>query len=223
MTIIPANCAGNTRRPCGEIGFFKIISEGGLGSGIRRIEALTGWGAYRYLSDRDALLTEIARMLKAPPEKSGERLKALQEAQRQLQKKLKQLQQAAAGTNIDDLLKRVDRSLGVPVLSALVEADDMETLRDYLDRLRDKLQSGIILLGTVKDGKALLAAAVTRDLTAKGFHAGRLVGEIAKLTGGGGGGRPDLAQAGGKIRINYLMLYPRYAVIVEKQKAGSGA
>ncbi len=216
-------CGGTHVARTGEIGLFKIISEGGLGSGIRRIEALTGWEAYKHLSERDTLLKEIARMLKAPPEKSGERLKDLQESQRQLQKKLKQMQQAAAGTNIDDLLKRVDRSLGIPVLSALVEADDMETLREYLDRLRDKLQSGVILLGTVKDGKALLAAAVTRDLTEKGFHAGRLVGEIAKLTGGGGGGRPDLAQAGGKDPDKLSHALSQVLVMVEQQKASSGA
>ena len=191
-------CGGTHVGRTGDIGFFKILSEGSIGSGTRRIEALTGWGAQRYFTERDAALKEIGDLLKVSPDKSGERLRELLESQKQLQKKIKQMQQALAGSEIDNLLEKVDLSLGVPVLSAQIEAEDMETLRDYLDRLRDKLSSGIILLGAASGGKALIAAAITADLVKSGFHAGKLVGEVAKLTGGGGGGRPDMAQAGGK-------------------------
>ncbi len=215
-------CGGTHVARTGEIGFFKVLSEGGVGSGIRRIEALTGWGAYNYLTERDTFFQEIADLMKVPPEKTGERLKDLLESHKQLQKKIKQMQQALAGTNIDNLLEKVDRSLGVPVLSTQVEAEDMETLRDYLDRLRDKLGSGIILLGTANNGKALLVAAVTKDLLEKGFHAGKLVGEVAKLTGGGGGGRPDMAQAGGKDPGKLSHALSQVLSLVEKQKVSKG-
>ncbi len=212
-------CGGTHVSRTGEIGLFKILSESSVGSGIRRIEALTGRQAYNYLSSRDNLLREIAGLLKTAPEKSIERLQELLESQKQLQKKIKQMQQAMTGINIDNLLQKVDNSLGIPVLSAQVEAENMETLREYLDRLRDRLKSGIILLGTVSEGKALLAAAVTKDLHKKGFHAGRLVGEIAKLAGGGGGGRPDLAQAGGKDAAKLPHALSQVLRIVERQKA----
>ncbi|NLX91337.1 MAG: alanine--tRNA ligase [Firmicutes bacterium] len=216
-------CGGTHVFRTGEIGLFKILSESSVGSGVRRIEAVTGWGAYNHLSSRDTILKEIADTMKVSPEKLGERLKELLESQKQLQRKIKQMQQDMSANNIDHLLQKVDNSLGISVLSAHVEAEDMETLRNYLDRIRDKLKSGIILLGAVSNGKALFVAAVTKDLNKKGFHAGRLVGEVAKLTGGGGGGRPDMAQAGGKDPGKLSYALSQVLHLVEKQKINSGA
>ena len=161
--------------------------------------------------------------MKVSPEKIGERLKELLETQKQLQRKIKQMQQDMSANSVDNLLQKVDGSLGIPVLSTSVEAEDIEALRNYLDRIRDKMKSGIILLGTVSNGKALLVAAVTKDLNKKGYHAGRLVGEVARLTGGGGGGRPDMAQAGGKDPDKLSYALSQVLHLVEEQKKNGGA
>jgi len=191
-------CGGTHVRSTGEIGVFKILSEGGVGAGIRRIEALAGDSAYHYFANRDEILKEVSMLVKAPAEKVPEKLQEMLESQKELQRRIKQLSQKLSQHHIDSILEQVDYSLGVPVLSTQVEAESMENLREYLDKLRDKLESGIIMLGSVNNGKVFLAAAVTQDLVKKGFHAGRLIREVARITGGGGGGRPDMAQAGGK-------------------------
>lgn len=191
-------CGGTHVNSTGEIGIFKILSEGSVGAGVRRIEAIAGDYAYRYLINNDELLKELSALVKAPTEKLTEKLQEILETQKELQRRIKQLTQKLSRYHLDDILEQVDRSLGIPVLSAQVEAESMEILRDYLDRLRDKLGSGIIILGSINNGKVSLVAAVTQDLVKKGFHAGRIIGEVAKITGGGGGGRPDMAQAGGK-------------------------
>ncbi|RJX27980.1 MAG: alanine--tRNA ligase [Dethiobacter sp.] len=191
-------CGGTHVGSTGEIGVFKILSEGGVGAGMRRIEALAGDSAYRYFVHRDEILKEVSMLVKAPVEKVSEKLQEILESQKELQRRIKQLSQKLSRHQLEGILEQVDHSLGVPVLSTRVEAESMETLREYLDKLRDKLGSGIIMLGSVTNGKVFLAAAVTQDLVKKGFHAGRLIGEAARITGGGGGGRADMAQAGGK-------------------------
>ena len=191
-------CGGTHTRATGELGLFKIIAESSVGSGVRRIEALAGASAYRYLAGQDEILKDISGQMKVPVEDLPEKLAALLAEQKELQRNLRQLSQRLARQQIEKILEQTNHSLGVPVLSARVEAESMEALREYLDFFRDKMGSGIIALGSVVNGKVLLAAAVTPDLVKKGFHAGRLIKEIAALTGGGGGGRPDMAQAGGR-------------------------
>ncbi len=191
-------CGGTHVHSTSEIGLFKIIHEGGIGAGHRRIEALTGINAYRFVLEMENILRELAFLIKTSPEMLVEKVDGLLGSYREMQRRLKQLEQKLAQQRIQDLLEKTDNSIGVPVLSSQVEVENMEALREYLDRLRDKMGSGIIMLGTVSNGKVLLAAAVTRDLVEQGYHAGRLIGEVAKITGGGGGGRPDMAQAGGK-------------------------
>jgi alanyl-tRNA synthetase len=215
-------CGGTHVRSTGEIGLFKIVSEGGVGAGLRRIEALTGNGAYRYFVQRDNILKEAANLVKATPEKLPEKIQVLLESQKEMQRKLKLLQQQTAGQQIDRLLQETDYSLGVPVLRARVEVENMEALRQYLDQLRDKLKSGIILLGTISNGKVLLAAVVTKDLVEQGFHAGKLIGEVAKLTGGGGGGRPEMAQAGGKDPQKLSQALAEVLTLIKKQQDKSG-
>jgi alanyl-tRNA synthetase len=180
-------CGGTHVAFTGEIGMIKILHEGGVGAGMRRIEALTGTGTYRYISRNEQLLKEALLQLKTSPESLNVRLNELLDTQKELQRKVKNLQQQIGLSRVESLLQNLDYSPGVPVLSVEVEAPDAETLRIYLDKLRDKISSGVIF-----------AAAVTADLVKEGLHAGRLVTEVARITGGGGGGRPDMGQAGGK-------------------------
>jgi len=211
-------CGGTHVRSTGEIGIFKILSEGGVGAGIRRIEALAGESAYRYLAQRDGILKEVCALVKAPSDKVTEKLQEILETQKELQRKIKHLSQKLSQYHLDSILEKVDCSTGIPVLSAAVEAENMETLREYLDNLRDKMGSGIIVLGSVNDQKVSLVAAVTRDLVKKGFHAGKLIGEVAKIAGGGGGGRPDMAQAGGKDPQKLQQALSRVLSLVQEQQ-----
>ena len=141
-------CGGTHVRQTGEIGIFKILSEGGVGAGVRRIEALTGDAAYRYFAGRDDLLKSASALLKASPENLHEKLVELLESHKELQRKIKSLSQKLVKHQVEAILQQTDHSLGIPVLSAQVEAQSMEELREYLDRLRDKMDSGIIVLGT---------------------------------------------------------------------------
>ncbi|MBS4023191.1 MAG: alanine--tRNA ligase [Dethiobacter sp.] len=191
-------CGGTHVSGTGEIGVFKIISEAGIGAGLRRIEALSGQGAYNYLSERNQSLEQAAQQLKTTTEMLPERLTELTRELKELQRENQRLQLLLAGMEVDSLLEKVSKENGVPVLSAVVSAGNMETLREMADRLKNKLGSGVIVLGAAAEGKVLLVATVTNDLIKAGYHAGKLVAEVAKMTGGGGGGRPDMAQAGGK-------------------------
>jgi len=191
-------CGGTHAAATGEVGLFKIISEAGIGAGLRRIEALTGAAAYQFLSGQSSLLLTSAALLKAKAEQLPERLEGLLADYRELQRENQRLQLKLAGMEVDGLLANISRESGLPVISARVSAGNMETLREMADRLKNRLGSGVIVLGAAAEGKVLLVAAVTPDLVQAGVHAGKLVGEVARLTGGGGGGRPDLAQAGGK-------------------------
>ncbi len=191
-------CGGTHVNSTGELGICKIIDESGIGSGMRRIEALTGRQAYRFVEEQELKLKEIASVMKVSREQAASKVREMMESQKELQRKVKQLQQQVAQQQAESLLQKTEHTAGVPVLSTQVEVENMEILREYLDKLKEKMESGIIMLGTLSNGKVIFAAAVTRDLVEKGFHAGNLIGEVAKLTGGGGGGRPDMAQAGGK-------------------------
>ncbi|NLZ92547.1 MAG: alanine--tRNA ligase [Firmicutes bacterium] len=191
-------CGGTHVKNAGEIGVFKIISEAGIGAGMRRIEALTGAGAYKWFVKRNQLLEDSAAQLKGSAEQLPDKINALLAEHKQQQREQQRLLLKLAGMEVDGLLDKVTDKSGVPVISAQVSASNMETLREMADRLKNKLESGIIVLGAAAEGKVLLVGAVTADLVKQGYHAGKLVGAVAKLTGGGGGGRPDMAQAGGK-------------------------
>ncbi|MCR3921853.1 MAG: alanine--tRNA ligase [Firmicutes bacterium] len=191
-------CGGTHVHNAGEIGLFKIVSEAGIGAGLRRIEAVTGAGAYQWFSARNQVLEQAAAQLKGSALQLPEKISGLQTENRELQRENQRLQLKLAGMEVDGLLDDVSLKSGVPVLSAHVSAGNMETLREMGDRLKNKLKSGVVVLGAIAEGKVLLVGAVTTDLVKLGYHAGKLVGEIAKLTGGGGGGRADMAQAGGK-------------------------
>ena len=190
-------CGGTHLDATGQIGLFKVTDEGAVASGVRRIEAVTGEHALAHVGREEAALRESAGLLKIPPLELPRRLAALLEDQKRLEKQLAQLETKLARGQAQDLVAAAREVAGVPVLAARLDGLDPDGLRSVMDTLRDRLPSGVIVLGSAVDGKVSLVAAVSKDLI-KRFPAGRLVQEVAKMVGGGGGGRPDLAQAGGK-------------------------
>ncbi|MCK1973420.1 alanine--tRNA ligase [Bacillus safensis] len=191
-------CGGCHVQNTAEIGLFKIASESGIGAGTRRIEAVTGQGAYEELNDQLAILEQAANELKSNTKDVPKRIASLQadlkEVQRENESLLAKLSQAEAGS----ILEKVTEIGGVNVLTQKVNAKDMNHLRTMVDDLKAKLGSAVIVLGAVQNGKVNISAGVTKDVIEKGLHAGKLVKQAAEICGGGGGGRPDMAQAGGK-------------------------
>ncbi|WML59635.1 alanine--tRNA ligase [Neobacillus sp. PS2-9] len=180
------------------IGLFKIVSEGGIGAGTRRIEAVTGEAAYKSLNDQVGLLKEAADKLKSNPKDIVTRIDSLMGEMKQLQRENESLAAKLGNIEAGNLVSQVKEIDGVTVLVAKVQAADMNNLRNMADDLRQKLGSVVLVLGSAHEGKVNLIAAVTKDLIDKGYHAGKLIKEVATRCGGGGGGRPDMAQAGGK-------------------------
>ena len=191
-------CGGTHVGHTGDIGLFLITSEGSTAAGIRRIEAVTGHGAYALVQKRQTALAEAARVLKAAPEEVPAKLLSLQTELNQLTKQLNELKRARTQDGIKDVLKDVPQVAGVPLLTASVPGADAEALRSLADRFRQQHPSGVALLVGLADGRATLIAAVTPDLVARGLHAGELVKLAAAPLEGSGGGKPELAQAGGK-------------------------
>jgi alanyl-tRNA synthetase len=191
-------CGGTHVASSGEIGLFKIISEEGIGSGLRRIEALVGLSSYRQTVERDQLVDKIAAALNTDESRLGDKFNEHLAEHKQLQKTAHELKQRMAGYEVKNLLSLVKDIGGVKVLSAAVSADSLETLRMVMDEIKSSLSSVIVILGAVHDGKVILVGSVTADLIDRGFHAHKLIKEVARQVGGGGGGKPDLAQAGGK-------------------------
>ncbi|MGG3574621.1 alanine--tRNA ligase [Bacillus gobiensis] len=186
---------GNTA----EIGMFKIVSESGIGAGTRRIEAVTGKGAYEEMNGQVALLQETASLLKANVNEVPKRVESLYADLKELHKENESLLAKIGNAEAGAILSKVKEVTGgVKLLAEQVNAKDMNHLRTMADELKNKLGSGVIILGAVNGEKVNLIAAVTKDLTSKGLHAGKLVKAAAEICGGGGGGRPDMAQAGGK-------------------------
>jgi len=190
-------CGGTHLDATGQIGLFKVVSEGAVASGVRRIEAVTGADALRHVGAEESALRESAGLLKIPPLELPKRLQKLLDDQKQLEKQLAQLESRLARTRAQELVSAATQVAGVPVLAARLDGLDPDGLRSVVDTLRERLASGVICLGSAIDGRVNLVASVSKDLSGR-FPAGRLVQEIAKMVGGGGGGRPDLAQAGGK-------------------------
>ncbi len=180
------------------IGLFKIVSESGIGAGTRRIEAVTGQAAYNMLNEQVGFLKEAAEKLKTNVKGVPARIEALNNEIRQLQRENESLTAKLGNIEAGSLVSKVQDINGIPVLVAKVEATDMNNLRNMADDLKQKLNSAIIVLGSPAEGKVNLIAGVSKDLIDKGFHAGKLIKEVASRCGGGGGGRPDMAQAGGK-------------------------
>ena len=189
-------CGGTHVRRTGDIGFFKIVSESGVAAGIRRIEALTGEGALAWVQQQEAKLAEAAAVLKAPVPEVAAKLAQVLDNVRGLERELARLKSRLASSQGEDLAAQAVQIKGAKVLAATLEGADARTLRETMDKLKDRLKSAAIVLGAVNDGKVSLIAGVTPDLTAK-VKAGELVNFVAQQVGGKGGGRPDMAQAGG--------------------------
>ncbi|HBZ80223.1 MULTISPECIES: alanine--tRNA ligase [Brevibacillus] len=192
-------CGGCHVNNTAEIGLFKLVSESGIGAGTRRIEAVTGRGAYQFLNQQFTTLKEVAHALKAPVlAEAPARVEGLQQQLKEVQRENESLRAKLGNieaASLTDQLKQVD---GMNVLAARVSASDMDNLRGMVDELKNKLGSAVIVLGSVDGEKVNLVAGVTKDLMDQGVHAGKIIKEVATRCGGGGGGRPDMAQAGGK-------------------------
>ncbi|MDF1510656.1 alanine--tRNA ligase [Robertmurraya sp. DFI.2.37] len=180
------------------IGLFKIVSESGIGAGTRRIEAVTGEAAYQQMNEQITVLKSAAAKLKANPKEVANRIDGLLQEMKQLQRENESLASKLGNIEAGSLVEQVKEVNGVKVLSAKVQGVDMNQLRNMADDLKQKLGSAILVLGSVNDDKVNIIAAVTKDLIDQGYHAGKIVKEVATRCGGGGGGRPDMAQAGGK-------------------------
>lgn len=191
-------CGGTHLRNTAEAGAFEIVSEGGIGSGLRRIEALTGRRALERMREREAALEEAASILKTTPDKVLGRLEQLIQENKVKEHELESLRSKIAELESQDLISKASEVAGIKVLTVKVEAGDVEGLRQTGDILKEKLGSGVIVLAAEIGGKASFVAMATKDAVAKGVHAGKLVGEVARKAEGGGGGRPEMAQAGGK-------------------------
>ncbi len=191
-------CGGLHVGETGEIGLFRFVSESAVGANTRRVEAVTGRGAYDYVSRRLALLDKLAGRLNTPVGEIETRLETLLEHDRSQERQLEQAMRRLARADFEVLLGGVMEIKGARVLAAQVDDGDPDRLREMADWFRDRVKSGVAVLGTVKDGKPLIVAAVTEDLIGRGLKAGDIVREVAKVVGGGGGGRADMAQAGGR-------------------------
>jgi len=190
-------CGGTHVHRIGDIGVLKIVSEESVAAGVRRIEAVTGIGALEHFQNQAEILRQVASKLNVGEDAVLAQVEKLSQTAKQLEKELEAQRRKGALSQIDELAGRVQLVKGIKVIAAEVQNVDREGLRQLVDSLRQKLGSGVVALGMPEDGKVALIAGVTKDLTAK-VHAGKLIQALAKQVGGSGGGRPDLAEAGGK-------------------------
>jgi len=191
-------CGGTHAAHTGEIGFMKLVSESGVAVGVRRIEAVTGQGAWHYIRAWQEEIEGLESLLKSPRGELVGRVKKILEEEKQLQREIDKLQARLASSHSRDLLDETKTVNGIKVLAAQIEVPDPKTLRDFADQLRNRLGSGIVVLGAQNEDKAVLVVMVSEDLTAQ-FPAGEVIKQLASTIGGRGGGRPDMAQAGGKL------------------------
>ncbi len=189
-------CGGTHVTRTGDIGLMKIVSESGIASGVRRIEAVTGQAALRWFRDSEAVIGDLAAMVKGTRDSVVDKVRQLNERSRQLEKEIERLTAKLASARSDDLLNQVVEVNGIKVLAAQLEGVEAKSLRDSIDQLKNKLGSGVVILMTAQGDKVSVAAGVTKDLTDR-IKAGDLVRELAAQLGGKGGGRPDMAQGGG--------------------------
>jgi len=189
-------CGGTHVERAGDIGLFKITGESGVAAGIRRVEAVTGQGAYEWVVRTDQVLRDVAAMLRGSREDVDEKVRELVERSRRLEKELQQLKSKLASGHGGDLSTQAKDVGGIKVLAAQIDGADVRSLRDAVDQLKSKLGSSVIVLASVQEGKVLLVVGVSSDLLAH-MKAGEIAGHVAAKVGGRGGGRADFAQAGG--------------------------
>ena len=191
-------CGGTHVKNTSSIMLFKIVSEAGIAAGVRRIEALTGNGVIEYYKKQEAMLHEAAKALKAQPAEVAEKITHLQAEVKSLQSENESLKSKLAQGSLGDIMNQIVDVKGVKLLAAKVEGVDMNGLRDLGDQLKEKIGEGVVVLAAVNGGKVNLLAMATDAAQKEGAHAGNLIKGVAAIVGGGGGGRPNMAQAGGK-------------------------
>jgi alanyl-tRNA synthetase len=190
-------CGGTHVSRTGDIGLMKIVYEGSISAGVRRIEAITGEGALNRFQEASESLTRVSQMMRTSEPELIEHLERLLSQQRNLEKQIDQLKDKLAQSQVQQLESQAREIKGVKVLATRVEGLDRHQMRTLVDQLRNKWKTAVLVLASSQDGEVALVSAVTKDLTAK-VHAGKLVGAVAQAVGGKGGGRPDMAEAGGK-------------------------
>jgi alanyl-tRNA synthetase len=196
-------CGGTHARALGDIGFFKILSDGGVAAGVRRIEAATGINALTYVRKLEHTEAEVAKVLGCAADQIAVRADKLRDEKKALEKEVAELKRRIAmgsssggGGGVDDMVRSAREIPGGKALSVKVDGADAATLRELAEKLRDKLGEAVVLVGTDAGGKAALAVCVSKGMTAR-YKAGDIVKKVAQIVGGSGGGRPDMAQAGG--------------------------
>ncbi len=212
-------CGGTHVRRSGDIGLFKLVSEAGVASGVRRINALTGAGALQYVRESERELRRAASLLKAQPKELSARIEATQKRMKELERKAEQAAVRATTGAAQDPLELAREVNGVKVLTTRVDPADPAVFRTLADQLRDRMRSGVVAIGGEKDGKALILVAATPDVVARGIRAGDLVREMAGVVGGKGGGKPDMAQAGGSEPAKISAAFDKLIELVESAKA----
>jgi alanyl-tRNA synthetase len=192
-------CGGTHLNSTSNIGLFKILNEEGIGSGLRRIEAITGERALKYIKEKESIINEISDKLQTIPSGIPIKINQLIDNANNMKKKIKIIRNKLAHYEVDKLLFKKKEIKGVNIISLKVEAEDNNDLRNWGDLIKDKIKSGIVVLGTELDnGKVALLAMVTDDLAQKGYNAGNIIKAIAPIVGGKGGGKKIMAQAGGQ-------------------------
>ncbi|MFO7265108.1 MAG: alanine--tRNA ligase [Bacillota bacterium] len=216
-------CGGTHMNNSGEIGPFKIVSEGSVAAGVRRIEALAGEPAWRYIAERDELVRAVARRLQVAPAQVEEKLESVLLQLRQTERERDELRRQLAALQAERLLAQAERVDGVAILTAAVDGVDGDELLAMGDTLRDRLGEGVVVLGTASGGKALFVAMVTPGLVQLGVHAGHIVREAATVAEGGGGGQPHMARAGGKNPAKLADALARAKAVAREQVAAARA
>jgi alanyl-tRNA synthetase len=191
-------CGGTHLGSTSQAGLIKILGESGVAAGVRRIEALTGEAAIKYFNEKEELLNEIAYALKSSPQDSIKKIEALSTEIKNAEKEIEQLRNKLVSSSLDDVLSKAVEVKGVKVVTARFDQLDIEGLRNTSDAIKNKMGSAVVVLATSHGGKVSFVVTATKDLVSKGIHSGNVIREVAKIAGGGGGGRPDMAQAGGK-------------------------
>ncbi|MFW6269915.1 MAG: DHHA1 domain-containing protein, partial [Bacillota bacterium] len=190
-------CGGTHVSFTGEIGLFKIINESGVASGTRRIEAITGYKALDYINEKEQIIGDIAEKLSTDQENILQRLSNLLDEKKELEREIRSLKDRLSNYKLQELKNEIKKVNDINLLTAKFENMDNEGLRKIADKLKSNLDSAVIVLGSTVGDKVIFVSVVTEDLIEEGYHAGDLIGKVAEITGGGGGGRPDMAQAGG--------------------------
>jgi len=208
-------CGGTHVKRTGDIGLLKVLHESAIAAGVRRIEAITGKEAFVHFQKTEEELKRTAGLFKANALEVYDRAEKILKEKRELEKEIENFKSKLAAKDSSDLISEIKEINGVKVLAVEVSIADAKTLRDFGDKLRDKLASGIILLGSKDGEKVMLLCMVTKDLTGK-FHAGNIIKELAPLVGGSGGGRPDMAQAGGSQPENLAKVFPALEALLTK-------